>query len=82
MANLYAGDSWLGGILSSIGIEVAFSELGIIVALIFVGLPLAIRTIEPVIREMDEDVEAAAYNLGASGWQIFWRISSCRIPSS
>ena len=74
LANLYAGDSWLGGILSSIGIEVAFSELGIIVALIFVGLPLAIRTIEPVIREMDEDVEAAAYNLGASGWQIFWRI--------
>lgn len=74
LAYLYSTDAWLGSFLTKIGIEVAFSKLGIIVALIFVGLPLTIRTIEPVIREMDEDVEAAAYNLGANAWQVFWRI--------
>lgn len=74
LATLYSPDAFLGKYLAKIGIQVAFSNLGIIMALLFVGLPLAVRTIEPVIREMDADVEAAAYNLGASGWQIFWRI--------
>ena len=74
LVTLYSPDGWLGKCLASIGIHIAFSNVGIIVALIFVGLPLAVRTIEPVIREMDQDVEDAAYNLGASGWQVFWRI--------
>ncbi len=74
LATLYSPDAFVGKYLAKIGIQVAFTNFGIIVALIFVGLPLAIRTIEPVIREIDTDIEAAAYNLGASGWQIFWRI--------
>ena len=74
LATLYSPDAFIGKYLAKIGIQVAFTNFGIIVALIFVGLPLAVRTIEPVIREIDSDVEAAAYNLGASGWQIFWRI--------
>lgn len=74
LASLYSSDAWFGKILNSLGVEVAFTKLGIIVALIFVGLPLTIRTIEPVIREMDVDVEAAASSLGASNWQIFWKI--------
>lgn len=74
LANLYDSESWFGKFLAKFGIEVIFTNLGIIVALIFVGLPLVIRTIEPVIREIDEDVEAAAYSLGASPWKVFWKI--------
>lgn len=74
LANLYDSESWFGGFLAKLGIEVIFTNVGIIVALVFVGLPLVIRTIEPVIREIDEDVEAAAYSLGASPWKIFWKI--------
>ena len=69
LANLYANE-----FLAKFGIEVIFNNIGIIIALMFVGLPLVIRTIEPVVREIDEDVEAAAHSLGASNWQIFWRI--------
>lgn len=74
LANLYAHDAWFGKILKKIGIEIIFTKTGIIIALIFVGLPFVIRTLEPVIREIDEDVELAASSLGASSWQIFWRI--------
>ena len=74
LATLYSPDAFLGKYLAKLGIQVAFTNIGIIVALIFVGLPLAVRTIEPVIREMNLDVEAAAANLGANNWQIFWRI--------
>lgn len=74
LANLYDSESWFGNFLGKLGIEVIFTNVGIVVALIFVGLPLVIRTIEPVIREIDEDVEAAAYSLGASSWKIFWKI--------
>ena len=74
LATLYSPDAFLGKYLADLGIHVAFTNFGIIIALIFVGLPLAVRTIEPVIREIDPDVEAAAYNLGASGMQVFFRI--------
>lgn len=74
LATLYSPDTFIGKYLAKIGIQIAFTNLGIIVALIFVGLPLAIRTIEPVIRDMDKDIELAAANLGANNWQIFWRI--------
>ncbi|MCT4635206.1 MAG: sulfate ABC transporter permease subunit CysT [Rickettsiales bacterium] len=74
LANLYDSESWFGKFLANLGIEVIFTNLGIIVALIFVGLPLAIRTIEPVVREIDEDIEAAAYSLGASPWKVFCKI--------
>jgi sulfate transport system permease protein len=73
-ATLYSSDAIMGKYLAKFGIQVAFTNVGIIVALIFVGLPLAIRTIEPVIREIDPDIEAAAYSLGASGLQVFRRI--------
>jgi len=74
LATLYSQDYIIGKFLAKFGIHIAFTNLGIIVALIFVGLPLAVRTIEPVIHEIDLDVEAAAANLGASNLQIFWRI--------
>ncbi len=74
LANLYANEAWFGKFLAKFGIEVIFNNVGIIIALMFVGLPLVIRTIEPIIREIDEDVEAAAYGLGASPWQVFCRV--------
>lgn len=74
LANLYANEAWFGKLLNKIGIEVIFNNIGIVIALMFVGLPLVIRTLEPVIREIDEDMEAAAHSLGASNWQIFWHI--------
>ena len=74
LANLYANEAWFGKFLAKFGIEVIFNNIGIIIALMFVGLPLVIRTIEPIIREIDEDVEAAAYSLGASPWEVFRRI--------
>lgn len=74
LATLYSPDGAMGQFLSKYNIQVSFTNMGILVALIFVGLPIAIRTIEPIIHEMDTDVEAAAESLGASKWQIFWRI--------
>jgi sulfate transport system permease protein len=74
LASIYSPDALIGRYLAKFGIHVAFTNLGIVVALIFVGLPFAIRTIEPVIREIDSDVEDAAYNLGANGWQVFLHI--------
>lgn len=74
LATLYSKDQWLGDILAKFNIHIAFSKTGMIFALIFVGLPIAIRTIEPVIHEIDPDIVAAAKNLGANNWQIFRRI--------
>jgi sulfate/thiosulfate transport system permease protein len=74
LATLYSPDTIIGQYLAKLGIQIAFTNAGIMIALIFVGLPLAIRTIEPVIREFDPDVEAAAYNLGANGIEIFRRV--------
>lgn len=74
LATVYAPDMLIGKYLSKIGIQVAFTNFGVIVALIFVGLPLAVRTIEPVIREFDIEVELAAANLGANKRQIFLKI--------
>jgi sulfate/thiosulfate transport system permease protein len=74
LATLYSPSGALGKFLAKIGIHIAFTNLGILVALILIGLPLAIRTIEPIIREIDPDIESAAYGLGASGSQVFWRV--------
>jgi sulfate/thiosulfate transport system permease protein len=74
LATIYSPGGAFGKILSKLGIQVAFTNLGILMALILVGLPLAVRTLEPIIREIDSDVESAAYGLGASGLQVFLRV--------
>jgi sulfate transport system permease protein len=56
------------------GIKVAFTPLGILVALVFVGLPFVVRTVEPVLRDFDREMEEAAALLGASRWRIVWRV--------
>ncbi len=71
---LYASNGWLGQYLAMIGIRVAFTPLGILVALIFIGLPFVVRTVQPVLQEFERELEEAAASLGANGWQIFYKV--------
>jgi sulfate transport system permease protein len=70
LATLYAGTGWIG----SQGVKVAFTPLGIVVALTFIGLPFVVRTLQPVIEDIETEVEEAAASLGASRWQTFVRV--------
>lgn len=71
---IYAGNGWLGQWLEPLGLKVAFTPLGILVALIFIGLPFVVRTVQPVLEELDTELEEAAASLGATRWQTFWRV--------
>jgi len=71
---VFAPDGWIGRYLSAIGINIIFTELGIIVALAFVGLPFVIRTVQPVLQDFDREVEEAAATLNANRFQILTRI--------
>ena len=71
---LYAPNGWLGMWLQSFGIKVAFTPLGIVVALTFIGLPFVVRTLQPVLEDLDNEVEQAAATLGASAAQAFARV--------
>jgi sulfate/thiosulfate transport system permease protein len=71
---VYSENAWIGGQLMSMGVKVAFSELGIIVALTFIGIPFVVRTVQPVLEELDTDVEEAAAVLGAGRLQTFRRV--------
>lgn len=68
---LYAPDGWIGQILTPLGIKVAFTPLGILIALIFVGFPFVVRTVEPILQDMERELEEAAASLGASRLQTF-----------
>jgi sulfate/thiosulfate transport system permease protein len=71
---LYAPNGWIGRWLVPLGIDIAFTPLGIVVALVFIGLPFVIRTVEPVLADLGHDVEEAAASLGASRRQTFARV--------
>jgi sulfate transport system permease protein len=74
LATLYAPNGWIGGLLAPLGIKVAYTQLGIFVALTFIGLPFIVRTVQPVLEDFDPELEDAAASLGANRWQIFWRV--------
>ncbi|MGO4302440.1 MULTISPECIES: sulfate ABC transporter permease subunit CysT [unclassified Cupriavidus] len=71
---LYAGNGWIGKYLEPHGIKVAFTPLGIVVALTFIGLPFVVRTVQPVLEDVERELEEAAASLGASRLQTFWRV--------
>ena len=71
---LYAPNGWLGSRLEPLGIKVAYAPLGVTVALIFIGMPFVVRTIQPVLEELGKDVEEAAASLGANRWETIRRI--------
>jgi sulfate transport system permease protein len=74
LTTFYAGNGWVGQYLEPRGIKVAYTPLGIVVALTFVGLPFVVRTVQPVLRDLDIQVEGAAASLGASRLQTFGRV--------
>lgn len=74
LANLFAQNGWLGRYLVPLGINGAFTPLGVVIALTFVGMPFAVRTLQPVLESMDRGVEEAAATLGAGRWRTFTRV--------
>ena len=71
---LYAGNGWIGKYLAVIGIKVSYTPLGVFVALTFIGLPFVVRTLQPVLEDLQKELEEAAATLGASRWQTFTRV--------
>jgi sulfate/thiosulfate transport system permease protein len=74
LASVYASNGWMGRLLEPHGIKVAFTPLGILVAMVFVSLPFVVRTVQPVLEELDHEVEEAASCLGANRLQTFCRV--------
>jgi sulfate/thiosulfate transport system permease protein len=74
LTTVYSPAGWLGRQLAPLGIQVAFTRLGVIVALTFIGLPFVVRAVQPVLEDLDAEVEEAAASLGASRWQTFRRV--------
>ena len=74
LTSIFVKNGWIGQYLEPWGIHVAFTPLGVTVALIFIGLPFVVRTIQPVLEDLDEELEEAAASLGASRWQTFTRV--------
>jgi sulfate transport system permease protein len=74
LATVYGPKGWMGRLLAPLGIKVAFTPLGIILALTFVGLPFVVRAVQPVLQDLESDVEEAAASLGANRRQTFRRV--------
>lgn len=74
LTNLYAENGWIGGLLAPLGIKVAFTQLGIFVALVFIGLPFVVRTVQPVLQDLEAELEEVAATLGASRWTTIRRV--------
>jgi sulfate/thiosulfate transport system permease protein len=74
LTTLFAENGWLGGVLALAGIKVSFTPLGIYVALVFIGLPFVVRTVQPVLIDLDAELEEAAATLGANRWQTITRV--------
>jgi len=74
LATLYAENGQIGSLLAEIGIKVAYTPLGIVVAMIFTSIPFVVRTVQPVLEELSHDEEEAGMTLGATDSAVFWRV--------
>jgi sulfate transport system permease protein len=74
LASLYSKGGWIGQWLAPLGIQVTNTQLGVFVALTFIGLPFIVRTVQPILEDLDPELEEAAASLGANRWQVFWRV--------
>ncbi len=74
LSTVYSDNGWVGSLLAPMGIKVSFTRLGVAVAMTFISLPFVVRTVQPVLQEMERDIEEAAWSLGASQFQTFWRV--------
>ena len=74
LSAIYSTNGWVGSLLEPLGIKVAYTPLGVIVALTFIGLPFVVRTVQPVLEDLGAEVEEAAASLGANRWQVFYKV--------
>jgi sulfate transport system permease protein len=74
LATIYAPNGWVGSLFAPLGVKIAFTPLGVLLALIFIGLPFVVRSLQPVLQDLDREVEEAAVSLGANRWQTFWLV--------
>ena len=74
LTTLYAPSGWVGSRLTPLGVQVAYAPLGVVLALTFIGLPFVVRTVQPVLQDLEVELEEAAASLGASRWQTFRRV--------
>ncbi|MEH1931255.1 sulfate ABC transporter permease subunit CysT [Nostoc sp.] len=74
LATVYSDNGWIGSLLAPLGIKVSFTRTGVAVAMIFISLPFIVRTVQPVLQEMEHEIEEAAWCLGSSQWQTFWKV--------
>jgi sulfate/thiosulfate transport system permease protein len=74
IATVYSDNGWVGSLFAPMGIKISFTRLGVAVAMIFISLPFVVRTVQPVLQEMERDIEEAAWCLGASPWQTFRQV--------
>jgi sulfate transport system permease protein len=74
LSSLFAQQGWLGAPLAALGVKVAFTPVGIFVAMIFIGIPFVVRTVQPVLIDLDVEIEEAAASLGANRWHIVVRV--------
>jgi sulfate transport system permease protein len=74
LATLYSPKGWIGQFLDKVGVKAAYTATGVTLALIFIGLPFVVRTVQPVLQDLDPELEEAAASLGAKPWQTFARV--------
>ncbi|MFM2312570.1 MAG: hypothetical protein RLZZ04_1846 [Cyanobacteriota bacterium] len=74
LATIYSHNGWIGQLFAPMGIKIAFTRLGVFVAMLFISLPFIVRTLQPVLLELEPEIEQAAWSLGASNSQTFWKV--------
>jgi sulfate/thiosulfate transport system permease protein len=74
LATVYSDNGWIGSLFAPFGIKIAFTRLGVGMAMLFISLPFIVRTVQPVLIELEKDIEEAAWCLGASDWQTFRQV--------
>lgn len=74
LATVYSDNGWIGSLFAPFGIKLAFTRFGVGIAMVFISLPFVVRTVQPVLQELETEIEEAAWCLGASPWQTFWHV--------
>lgn len=74
LATIYSSKGWIGQLFAPMGIKIAYTPLGVVVALTFIGLPFVVRTVQPVLEDFETELEEAAASLGATRWQTFQKV--------